>query len=176
MKRTPHRRARGFTLLELTIAVVLGMMVAGTSLVLVNNQLAFLRIFNAQSFLSEEAPLISSHVNRLIGKADRFRLHATLAEALSGANPRTTASPVIVLNYRQPDGTLRAAVLAWQNLGSGPALYYYLVPTSGTLGSPQWYITKQPQSVSFWVENGILRMTLNGPNGEQVIYSGTMGQ
>lgn len=174
---TIHPRCRrGFTLVELTLAMVAGMAIAAIALILFNQQLVFLRIFGAQGFLTDEAPLVSMHVNKLVGKAERFRLHATVADALSGSNPRTTASPVLVLNFRQPDGQLRAAILAFENLGSGPALYYYLVPLTGTLGTPQWFITKKPQDVSFAVENGILRMTLTGPNGERITYSGTMGQ
>ena len=77
-------------------------------LALFNQQLAFLKIYRAQNFLTEEAPLISMYVSRLVGKADRFRLHDTVADALAGANPRLTASPVVVMNFRQPDGTMRA--------------------------------------------------------------------
>jgi hypothetical protein len=50
------------------------------------------------------------------------------------------------------------------------------VPVSGVLGEPQWYISKQARDISFTVETGILRMTLTGPNGEVVTYSGAMTQ
>ena len=112
MKLTIQRRRLGFTLIELTIAILIGVATGAMILTLFNQQLAFLKIFRAQNFLTEEAPIVSMYVSRLIGKADRFRLHANVSEALSGANPRLTASPVVVLNYRQPDGSMRATILS----------------------------------------------------------------
>jgi len=167
---------RGFTLIELSLAISMGMAIAAMVMVLFNQQLAFLRIYRAQSFLTEEAPLISMHVSKLVGKAERFRLHATVADALSGINPTYAASPVLVLNFRQPDGVMRASILSFEDRGLGPALYYHVVPLTGVMGNPQWYLTKVPQNVSFAVDQGILRMTLTGPNGESVTYSGAMTQ
>jgi len=176
MRRPVPARRGGFTLVELSLAILLGMAIAAMSLALFNQQLACLKIYKIQSFLTNDAPLISMHVSKLVGKAERFRLHRTVAEALAGTNPQSTASPVIVLNFRQPDGVVRAAILSFENRGSGPALYYYLVPLSGSLGTPQWYITKQPTNIAFSVQQGILQMTLTGPAGEQVTYSGAMTQ
>ncbi len=166
----------GFTLIEVTLAITLGMAVGGMCLTLFNQQLAFLQIYKAQSFLIEEAPLVSMHVSKLVGKAERFRLHASMADALAGINPQSAASPVLLLNFRQPDGGVGAAILSFENRGSGLALYYDVVPPSGVLGSPQWYITKKPSNVSFSVDQGILRMTLSGPNGERITYSGATTQ
>jgi hypothetical protein len=176
MKPLFKRMRRGFTLVELTIAIMLGLATGTMVLALFNQQLAFLRIFKAQGFLTEEAPIISMYVSRLVGKADRFRLHDSVADALSGANPRLTPSPVVLLNFRQPDGTMRKTILAFQNLGSGTGLYYYVVPLAGTLGSPEWAVTKAPANVLFSMDQGVLRMTLTGPNAEQIVYSGTMQQ
>ena len=167
---------RGFTLIELSLVIMMGMLTSAMVLALFNQQLAFLKIYQAQSFLTEEAPVISLQVGRLLGKAVRFRLHDTVADALAGTNTRQTASPVLVLNFRQLDGTMRASILSFENRGNGPALYYYVVPTSGVIGTPQWYVTKKPANVAFSMEQGVLRMTLTGPAGEQITYSGTMQQ
>lgn len=167
-------KRRGFTLVELTMAMLLGMAIAGMVMLLFNQQLAFLRIYQTQSFLTEEAPLISLNVSKLVGKADRFRLHDSVQDALLGKNPRLTSSPVVVLNFRQPDGTVRASMLSFENRGSGPALYYYVVPSNGVLGTPQWYVSKKPTNVQFSMQEGVLRMTLTGPAGEQITYSGVM--
>ncbi len=105
--------------------------------------------------------MISNYVSKMVGRADRFRLHDSLAAALANENVRTTASPVVVLNYRQPDGSMRASILAFQNLGSGPALYYYVVDAAGGIGTPQWTVTRRPSDVSFLMENGILRMVVD---------------
>jgi hypothetical protein len=167
---------RGFTLIELSIAIMLGMATAGMVLTLFNQQLAFLRLFRDQRFLTEDAPIISNYVSRLIGKADRFRLHDSREDALAGTNPRLRPSPVVVLNFRQPDGSMRAAILEFRDRGAGPALYYYVVPANGALGEPQWAVTKTPRNVSFQMNQGVLQMVLIGPNSEQITYSGTMQQ
>lgn len=176
MKSRFPRLRRGFTLIELSIAMMLGMATGAMLLSLFNQQLAFLKLYKTQNFLTDEAPIISTYVSRLVGRADRFRLHDSVADALSGTRARLTASPVVVLNFRQPDGTMRATILSFENRGTGNALYYYVVPVTGVLGTPQWAVSKSPRNVSFAMENGILRMTLTGPNGEEITYSGTMQQ
>jgi type II secretory pathway pseudopilin PulG len=176
MKTNLQRIRRGFTLIELSIAMMMGIATGGMVLALCNQQLAFLKLYKAQSFLTDEAPIISMYVSRLIGKADRFRLHDSVNDALSGANPRLTNSPVVLLNFREPDGTMRAAILSFENRGTGPALYYYVVPVSGLLGDPQWAVTKVPSNVDFSMSEGVLRMTLTGPKKERITYSGTMQQ
>lgn len=166
---------RGFTLIELTIAMVMGIAISGMIMVLFNQQLAFVNVYRAQSFLSEEAPIISMHVGKLIGKADSFRLHDSLDDAKAGVRSALGAeSPAVVLNFRQPDGTLRAAILSFEDRGDGDALYYYVVPTNGVLGNPQWSVTNKPDDVVFTMQQGVLRMTLTGPAGEEITYSGTM--
>lgn len=174
MKSISNRRHRGFTLIELSIAIMLGMATGSMVLTLFNQQLTFLRVFKDQSFLTEEAPIISGYVSRLIGKADRFRLHASVEDARLGVNPRLTASPVVVLNFKQPDGSIRATILSFERPASGPVLYNYVVPVTGVLAPPTWAVTKAPTEVSFAVEQGVLRMRLTGPRSEQITYSGTM--
>ena len=165
---------KGFTLLELSLAMVIGMTIGSIVLAMLNQQIAFLRIFKAQSFLNEEAPIINNHISKLLLNAERFRLHASLDDALSGANPRLTDSPVAVLNFRQPDGEIRAGILSFEDRGSGDTLYYYVVPTSGALSEPQWAVTDKPLDVDFFVEAGIIRVRLTGPAGEEITFSGSM--
>ncbi len=175
MKMMPNRFPKGFTLLELTLAIMVGMTIGGIILAMVNQQVAFLRIFHAQSFLNEEAPIISNHVSKLLGHADRFRLHGSMDEAISNTKPRLTNSPVLVLNFRQPDGTMRAGILSFEDRGEGVALYYYLVPVSpGVLGEPVWAVTNKPTNVSFFMDAGVIRTRLTGPAGEEIIFSGAM--
>lgn len=170
-----HAR-RGFTLIELTVAIMIGMATGGMVLTLFNQQLAFLKMFRNQGFLAEEAPMINSHVSRLIAKADRFRLHANRNDAISGNNPMNgdplNPARVLVLNFRQPDGSIRAAILEYADRGAGFALNYYIVPANGVLGAPQWAVTRAPRDVTFQVTQGVLQMVLTGPNEERVTYSG----
>lgn len=172
----PRLLRRGLTLLELTLAMGIGMMVATMVLALFNQQLAFLRIFGAQNFLNEEAPLVSMHVSRIIGKADRFRLHDNLDDALVNHDPRLEDAPVLLMNFRQPDGSMRASILAFETRDDRQALYYHLVPDVGAPPEPEWFVTDRVSDVGFSLEEGILRMRLTGPGGEQITYSGTMQQ
>lgn len=178
-KPAPHllrRMRRGFTLIELSLTMVTGAMAGAMMLALFNQQVAFLRIYRAQNFLTEEAPIISAYVSRIIGGADRYRLHDSLTDALAGLNPRIGPSPVAVFNYRQPDGSMLATILSFEDRGEGKGnqLYYYIVPEVGPLEEPEWSVTSQPSNVEFVVNEGILRMILTGPAGEQITYSGSM--
>ncbi|MGC4016087.1 MAG: hypothetical protein QM755_16410 [Luteolibacter sp.] len=176
MKIRSYRR--GYTLIEMTIVIMLGLAIGSIVLTMANQQFTFLRIYSAQNFLVEEAPVISAYMNKLIGQAERYRLHTSLANAQAGTNPVLADATVLVLNFQEPDGTARAGILAFQDLGTGAgkALYYYVVPTTGTLGTPQWALTKRPKDVRFSIENGILRTRMTGPNDEVITYSGTMQQ
>jgi hypothetical protein len=49
-----------------------------------------------------------------------------------------------------------------------------VVPSNGVLDTPQWFVTKKPANVQFSMQEGVLRMTLTGPAGEQITYSGVM--
>ncbi len=174
MKTAIKTSKRGFTLIELSIGIMVGLMIGAMTLTMLNQQLTFLKIFRAQSFLNEEAPIISHHVSKLFINAERYRLHASLEDAMAGDDPQLTESPVVVLNFRQPDGTLRAGILSFEDRGDGNALYYYVVPLTGVLGDPEWAITTKPTNVSFFVESGIIRTRLTGPAGEVITFSGAM--
>lgn len=183
MKPLVQTLRRGFTLVELSLVMILGMLTGAMVLALFNQQLVFLKFYQEQGFLTSEAPMISMYVSRLVGKADRFRLHDSVADALAGLRPRfptapsSTSPPVVLLNFRQLDGTPRSSILSFENRGAGLALYYYIVPPNGVvLGEPQWAITNKPKNVQFYVEQGVLRMRLTGPQEEQITYSGTMQQ
>ena len=174
MKTGIRKIRRAFTLIEMSVVIMVGMMIGTMVIAIFNQQLAFLRIYRVQSFTTEEAPMISMYLNRMIGKADRFRLHQTMSEALSGNNPQTASSPICVLNFREPDGSMRASILAFEDTPDGGRLNYYVVPESGSMGAPQWSITRRAADVEFYMEQGILRTLITGPQGEQLIYSGSM--
>jgi prepilin-type N-terminal cleavage/methylation domain-containing protein len=173
----PHlrkRMRRGFTLIELSLAMVTGAMAGSLMLAMFNQQITFLRLYRTQNFLSEEAPIISTYIGRIVGSADRYRLHDSLEDALAGRNPSMGPTPVAVFNFRQPDGTMRATILSFEDRGEGSQLYYYIVPELGVLGEPEWSVTKIPSNVQFVVEEGVLRVILTGPAGEEITYSGAM--
>lgn len=174
MKTTPIRKTRrGFTLVELALAMTTGMAVAIMLLALVNQQVAFIRIFNAQSFLTTEAPLINNYLARVVGSAEGYRLYESIDDLVAGNAPVMDDAPVLMLRFKEPDGTFRASVLSFEDPGTGPGLYYRLVTSAGVLRTPDWALSKSPANVDFSIVQGILRVTITGPAGEEIVYSGT---
>ena len=169
----PRFRGRGYTLLELSLAMATGIVVAVLLLAMVNQQIAFLRIYNAQSFLTTEAPLINNYLARVIGSAEGYRLYESVDDLVDGSPPVMADAPVIMLRFKEPDGTFRASVLSFENPGTGQGLYYRMVTPAGTLGTPDWALSKRPAEVDFSIIQGILRVRVEGPNGEEIFYSGT---
>lgn len=170
---TRRRGRRGYTLLELSLAMAVGILVAGMSLMLFNQQMAFLRIFRAQDFLTREAPLINNYVVRVIGGAEGYALYRDMASLRNGDAAVLDGATVLVLRYKLAEGGERASILSFEDPGTGLGLYYRVIPESGVLGALDLALSKQPASVSFAVEQGVLRMYLGGPNGEELVYSGT---
>lgn len=166
------------TLIELTLAMGLGMSIAAIVLVLVNQQIAFLRIFGTQNFLTEEAPMIGMYVGKIAGKAERFRLYNSVNDAKSKINPQLGKASVLAMDFRQPDGTWQLAYLVFENKNSRNELNYYL--EKNTVTPPEWVsawpVSTKAREVSFSVINGILQMRIEGTSGEVITYSGTMQQ
>ncbi|WP_035604367.1 hypothetical protein [Haloferula sp. BvORR071] len=169
-----RRRLRcGYTLTELALAMMMGLAAAVMLLSIFNQQVAFLRIFNAQSFLTTEAPILNNYLTRVLGSAEGYRLYASVNALTGGSAPVMADAPVLMLRFKEPDGTFRASVLSFENPGGGMGLYYRPVTAAGVLGAADWALTKKPTNVRFSVVSGILRATITGPNGEEITYSGT---
>jgi hypothetical protein len=174
MKTPDIRRARrGYTLVEMGVAMSIGLMVAVMVLALVNQQVAFARIFTAQTFLTSEAPVINNYLARVCGRADGFRIYTSVSNALSGTGAVTSGGTVVELQFRQADGVLRKCLLSYETRNGSKGLYYYIVPATGAMGDPNFLITKKPTDVSFALQNGLLRATLTGPAGERIVYTAT---
>ncbi|MCW1886607.1 hypothetical protein OKA04_17850 [Luteolibacter flavescens] len=177
MKALFHKRRlrRGYTLVELTLAMSVGIVIAAMVMVLMNQQLAFLKIFRAQSFLVTEAPMLNNYITKIVGNADSYRLYGSIADLKAGRPPVTADATVIMLRFKEPNGTFRASVLSFENPnGAGSGLYYRMVNSSGVLADPSWSLSKSPTNIRFFIEGGILRVRVTGPNGEELIYSGAV--
>lgn len=174
-RRNPlARRVRGFTLVELALAICMGLMIAAIAMSLINNQLTFLAMYRRQNFLIEEAPVINRMLSKMISQAERYRLHATRSDALTGTGATHAASPVVLLQYRQPDGKMRSTLMSFEEIDGRSALAYYILNEAGEApATPDFVITRRAANISFRVEEGILKVTLTGPAGEEIVYSGT---
>lgn len=176
MKSSRQSIYRAFTLLELTIAMMVGMSIGAMIMSLFQLQINFLTEYRRQNFLTEEAPVISAYINKIVGKADSFRIHNSVADALDGSNMQQDASPVLMLNFRQPDGSVQSTILEFTSANGTPVLNYHIVPQPVplVLPNPAWAVTKKVKNVEFSLVQGILQVTLTGPADEQITYSGTM--
>ncbi|RYD67004.1 MAG: prepilin-type N-terminal cleavage/methylation domain-containing protein [Verrucomicrobiaceae bacterium] len=165
-------RARGYTLIELTLAMAVGVIISAIIMALVNQQLTFLKIFRTQSFLVTEAPMLNNYITKIVGNADSYMLYSSVDDLVAGRPQVLKEANVIMLRFKEPNGTFRASVLSFEDPGTGSGLYYRMVNTSGVLGAPSWALSRKPANVEFAIDTGILRVTVEGPNGEQIIYSG----
>ncbi len=161
---------KGFTLIELTIAMGIGILTSTMLLALFNQQATFLSLYNQQNFLTTEAPMVNLFVSRLVGKSDSYRFFDSLNDANGGVNGVVGPARFLSLDYRKPDGTVETAILAFDVTANHRGLYYY---TRGAIADPQWAISKRPADVQFTMDRGILVMTVTGPAGEIVTYSGS---
>ncbi|BDS08513.1 hypothetical protein NT6N_35530 [Oceaniferula spumae] len=166
---------RGFTLIEMTTVIIVGLMIAVMSLTLFNHQLTTYQIINTQNFLIHEAPQVNNTLNRIVSRANFFRLYPTLTDAESGSNSTITNASVLALQFSgtadQPDSF---GVIAFDSEAN--ELNYYHLESMAQLAvveEPAWRISGQVNGASFYVENGVLRIKLTGPNGAEIIYSTT---
>jgi prepilin-type N-terminal cleavage/methylation domain-containing protein len=101
MKTNRQNGKRGYTLVELTAAMAVGLAVAAMTLSLAMQQFSFLRIFRAQEFLTYEGPVINNFVVKLVSQADGFRIHQSVGDAESGVSPVLEDGSVLVLIHKQ---------------------------------------------------------------------------
>src|SRR6188768_1105080 len=73
----PRRRKAGFTMLELSTAMCL-LIVLGTALVtMLNQHMTFVKMFRQQSFLASEAPQIGNLLGRILNAADHYFVYSS---------------------------------------------------------------------------------------------------
>lgn len=144
---SPEQRLRGFTIIELTVTLVIGLMIATTSMALFNNQLTYFRLVQTQDFMIEEAPQINNTLNSIVSRAD-----AMLVE-----------EDKITLSFNNPgDNTTITAEIIYEN----DILKYQTADS-------EWDISTQLKDVDFSVNSGVLTIKLTGPNDGEINFSTT---
>lgn len=159
----------------MTLVLLVGLMVATMSLTLFNSQLMSYRILGTQNFLVSEAPQINNTLNRIIPRANFFRMYASLTDAESGNNAVISNGKVLALQFQDPANPLIRSFGIIEYDDTLNDLNYYHVDNMAQLAvrDPEWKITTQLDNAVFFVENGVLRIRLTGPNGEEITYSAT---
>jgi hypothetical protein len=165
-----RRRPAGFTLLEMSTAMSLLIVLATALVTLVTQHMQFLNLFRQQSFLASEAPQIGNLLGRILNEADHYFVYATKDDALGGGAPIMTGGHALRLFFKTPTQETEERLIVVESAGSGAALKFYGSQADGTPTS--WTITSKIHDAEFLSTDGILNMTLEGPNGEEVTYGG----
>ena len=164
----------GFTLIELSLAIALTLGISAALTGMLQQQVTFTQILRNYAFLRDEAPQVNTLLTNIINRSDNYRIFPdiTKAKALTGAV--RTDGKSIRLRFRNPDGTIDHAIVAFQTLGGQRQLNYYFRAHDDTAwpSNPTWTISSKPDVVTFDNSSGILLVTLTGPNGDQITYAG----
>ena len=170
----PYRRSTAaFTLMEMTVAIALSLMVAGAGLALLNQNVVFLRMMQSFEFLRTEAPQINSLINQRVMRASSYRIYRNKQDALVGERAVNKDGKALRLLFRNPDGTGVQSVFAFETVNGQSQLNFYHNEGSGWTPTPDWSVTRSASDIVFADDSGILLMTINGPASEEITYAAT---
>ena len=160
------RKNKGYTLIELTVVLVLVMLIAATLVTMLTQQLQFYAWWNTQRFIAEEAPIANNIIVRLFSKADSFRTlpdpngGAPTAMQLGFVDANGGATTYGVLSYVAP--------VAPATLGSLQYAY-----DNGIIAPVAWNVASGLSGALFETVGNTLQFTLTGPYGGEVTYAAT---
>ncbi len=103
MKWPLHRtrlNRRGFTLMEVSTAMGLMVMLSGALVVMLQQHLSFMGMAQRQSFLAQEAPQIGNILGRIFQQADHFFIYTSRESALNGGTPVIENGNVVRLFFK----------------------------------------------------------------------------
>lgn len=167
------RHQGGFTIVEITLAMTVAMLIAAGVLMLLSSHSSFMTQMNAYRFLRDEAPQVNSLVAQMVGQAVSYRIHGSPGDAFSAASPVNTGGRAVRLVYRNPSGLIDQSVIAYETVSGEGRLTYYRQSNGVWPASPDWTITSGIQDAQFSDDTGVLLMRLVGPENEIVTYAGT---
>ncbi|MDF1740152.1 MAG: hypothetical protein P1U86_13400 [Verrucomicrobiales bacterium] len=170
--RTVSRR--GFTLIEMTLALSMTLTIAGVLLILLQQQLSFGQALGQFSFLRDEAPQVNTLLTSLTSRADNYRIFANLDSAKNFSNAVRSGGKALRLRFRNPDGSTQDGIVAFEERNDSKELNYYLKDgdTTAWSSTPRWTVSSQPENIVFDNSFGILIVTITGPNGDEITYAG----
>jgi hypothetical protein len=168
-----HRRKRtsaGFSLLEASTALSILVTLGVALVVLVQQHVKFMELFRQQAFLAAEAPTIGNLVGRIFNEVDHYFVYATKDDALGAGTPIMTPGRAVRLFFKTPTQEVEERLIVVESVTGGNALKFYGWQPDGTPTS--WTISDKIADAEFQSSQGILNMTLEGPNGEEITYGG----
>lgn len=175
MKKSPSsRKPRGFTIIEMTIALAMTLGIASTIVGMLQQQVSFVGMVSRFQFLRDEAPQINTLLTTIINKADSYRIYGNTVNAKAATGALQADGRSLRLRFRNPDGTTSHAIIAFENqAGRNRLNFYFRAQNQATWPTnPSWTISSRPALVDFSNTSGILLITMTGPNSEQITYAG----
>lgn len=160
----------GFTLIEISTAMGLMVMLSGALVVMVQQHLSFMAMARRQTFLTQEAPQIGNILGRIFQHADHFFIYPSHASAIGGGSPVIQNGSAVRLFFKTAVQTTQERLIAAETDTRGTSLRFYTPQPDGTETS--WLICQGLQGATFNASEGILTVTLTGPNGEEITYCG----
>jgi hypothetical protein len=168
--QTNKRRRRGFSLVELSTAMSIMLGTAVVMVVMLQQHLYVVQVATKQAFLSHEAPQIGDLLGRIFNQADHYFVYTTRASATAGEAPVLTNGKAVRLFFKTAAQETLERLISVETTASGKELRFYTPQADGTTTS--WLVCNQILGANFNNNEGILSVTLQGPNGEEVTYSG----
>ncbi|MEY4484650.1 MAG: hypothetical protein RL693_2102 [Verrucomicrobiota bacterium] len=166
-------KAHGFTLIEVSMAFMMLIILSGSVVSLLTQHVFFMQLINNSSFLSEEAPRINAMVSSIVNQADSYQIFGNLADAEAGAKPLLNDGTAVRLTFRNPSGVPDECILSFAKVGGAPAsLNYHYLSGGAWSAAPNWVVTSQPASVTFSTNEGSLLVRFVGPDGEIIEFAG----
>jgi len=162
---------RAFTLLEMTVVIMMGVSISSITLMLLNRTIQFHETMIEQEFINSDAPLISLVMSKLLHEADRYELYTSQTDAALRMNQVLKEASTLLLVYQNADQSRSYAMVTMRG---NEQLDYYQFSEVGVEPTYGWTITNRVKDTVFWMDKGVLRMTLTGPLDEQITYSGSM--
>lgn len=167
----PKLRGRaGFSLMEASTALGITLALAVIMLVMLQQHLSIVAIASKQSFLGQEAPKIGDLLGRIFNQADHYFVYASRASAAAGEAPVLTNGRAVRLFFKSAAQTSEDRLISVETTANGEELRFYTPQANGT--STSWLVCGKLLGANFHNNEGVLSVTLQGPNGEEVTYSG----
>lgn len=166
--------SRGFTLIEMTLAMAMTLGIGMAVLGMLQQQISFSSALARFQFLREDAPQINTLMANLINRADSYRIYANRANAATGTSAVRTDGRALRLRLREPDGSSAHAIISFEEFNGRDRLtfFYRANGQADWPATPSWVISSRPTLVNFANDTGILLITMTGPSGEQITYAG----
>lgn len=160
----------GFTLMEMSAAMAVLVGLSSALVAMMQQHVTFLRLCRQQVFLSSEAPAIGNLLSRILNSVDHYFVYPTKEDALGNGLPTLAPGSAVKLFFKTANQTTECRVLSVEPTSLGATLRFYNPASSAPESS--WTVTNKIRSASFLCGEGILSVSIIGPNNEEVTYYG----